>query len=183
MSSLELKNLTVHLKQVLGASSLWLCWVGFPSILCLSSWQKQINEQCVEQPFQEMVVLRDVKLCGGNPLKQMNFEAICYINSSIGATRGTRVYQPTQVRRLESPLGSFDIAAASGPLLALGMVGRKWRRDHILLPARYWQYLFFISFPHNNTEFLYSLIKNLKVNFSLIMSSIFLLFYTLQYRA
>ena len=29
MSSLELKNLTVHLKQVLGASSLWLTgWAG-----------------------------------------------------------------------------------------------------------------------------------------------------------
>lgn len=180
MSSLELKNLTVHLKQVLGASSLWLCWVGFPSILSLSSWQKQISEQCVEQPFQEMVVLRGIEsVCGGNPLKQMNFEAICYINSSTGATRGTRVYQPTQVRRLESPHGSFDIAAALGPLLALGMVGRKWRRDHILLPAKH--YAFFISFLHN-TEFLYSLIKNLKVNFSL-MSSIFLLFYTFQYRA
>lgn len=90
------------------------------------------------------------------------------------------MYQPTQVRRLESPLGSFDIAAASGPLLALGMVGRKWRKDHILLPARYCA--FFIFFLHNNTEFLYSLIKNLEIN-SLIMSSIFLLFCTFQYRA
>ena len=60
---------------------------------------------------------------GGVPSKWMNLEAICHINSRNGDTRETRVCRPTQVKRLESPLASLHITAASVPLLALGAGG------------------------------------------------------------